>query len=117
MVKVKVLSPAFLFVFACIALFSCSDFGHGTYPPPEDPIQKDTTGINILTSVFPSPKEQNPYSVENMNQTFENFILENNPSATDIPELEPNFLYVRFLPYGKKAEYELKCKGRVAVTG
>ena len=108
MAKVKVLSPAFLFLLAGIALLGCSDFGHGTYQPPEDPIQNDTTGINVLTGVFPSPKEQNPYSVENMNQTFEDFILANNPNATDIPKLEPNFLYVRFLPYGKQAEYELK---------
>lgn len=109
MAKVKVLSPAFLFVLAGIAFFGCSDFGQ---IPPQNDNQNQNTGdngeVNILTSVFPSPKEENPYSVENMNETFEDFILANNPNATDIPELEPNFLYVRFLPYGKQAEYELK---------
>jgi uncharacterized protein (TIGR02145 family) len=68
----------------------------------------NNTGINILTSVFPSPKEQNPYSVENMSKIFKDFILAKNSNANDIPKLEANFLYVRFLPYGKQGEYELK---------
>jgi uncharacterized protein (TIGR02145 family) len=58
--------------------------------------------------VFPSPKEQNPYSVENMNKTFKDLVLANNPNAKSIPKLEANFLYVRFLPYGKQGEHELK---------
>ncbi|MDR1760513.1 MAG: fibrobacter succinogenes major paralogous domain-containing protein [Fibrobacter sp.] len=68
----------------------------------------DSDSVNVLTTVFPSPKEKNPYSVENMNNTFREFILEVNPDAVNIPELEANFLYVRFLPYGKQEEYELK---------
>jgi len=83
-------------------LSSCSDFGHGTSSQAEEQTQDDT-GINILTSVFPSPKEKNPYAVENMNKTFKSLVLANNPNAKDIPELEANFLYVRFLPYGGRA--------------
>jgi len=113
MAKIQVLSQVFAsLVFASIVLFSCSDSGTDTNnqeKPPQTTEQiPDDTGINILTSVFPSPKEQNPYSVENMNKTFKKLILANNANAKDIPELEANFLYVRFLPYGKKGVYELK---------
>jgi uncharacterized protein (TIGR02145 family) len=121
MAKIRVLSLALiLLAFASIMCSSCSEAdtsGSGQ----EDEVQNNTgTGqedpspndgeLNILTSVFPSPKEQNPFSVENMNETFKNFILENNPNVkeSDIPELEANFLYVRFLPYGKTGAYELK---------
>ncbi len=99
-------------VLASIVLSGCSDSGtsdndqrKSTQTEEQNP---NDTGINVLTSFFPSPKEQNPYSVENMNKTFKNFILANNANAKDIPELEANFLYVRFLPYGKKGVYELK---------
>ncbi|MDR2594241.1 MAG: fibrobacter succinogenes major paralogous domain-containing protein [Fibromonadaceae bacterium] len=108
MAKTKVLSYALAsLAFASIVLFSCSDSGQGTYSQTEEQTQNDTE-INILTSVFPSPKEQNPYSVENMNKTFKKLVLANNANAKDIPELEANFLYVRFLPYGKHGVYELK---------
>ena len=104
----KVLSLAWVsLVFASVMLSGCSDSGQGTSSQTEEQLQNDT-GINVLTSVFPSPKEQNPYSVENMNKTFKDFILANSANAEDIPELEANFLYVRFLPYGKQGVYELK---------
>ncbi|MDR2553898.1 MAG: hypothetical protein LBC64_00590 [Fibromonadaceae bacterium] len=93
--------------FAGIALFGCSDSWQEAYPQTEEQASNDTE-INILTSVFPSPKEQNPYSVENMNKIFKSLVLANNPDAEDIPELEANFLYVRFLPYGKQGVHELK---------
>jgi len=95
MAKVRVLSYTLVsLAFAGIVLFGCSDSGHGTFSqteeqPAEQP-QNDTE-INILTSVFPSPKEQNPYSVENMNKTFKKLVLANNADARDIPELEANF--------------------------
>jgi uncharacterized protein (TIGR02145 family) len=113
MAKVKVLSHTLAWLMlASIALSGCSDSGTGANnqeKPPEttEHIPSDTD-INILTSVFPSPKEQNPYSAENMNKTLRNFILANNAEAKDIPKLEANFLYVRFLPYGKQGVYELK---------
>jgi len=113
MTKPRTLSQVFiLLIFASITLSSCSDSETSTnnqenLPQTTEQIPNDT-GVNILTSVFPSPKEQNPYSVENMNKTFKNLILANNANAKDIPELEANFLYVRFLPYGKKGAYELK---------
>ncbi|MDR0516969.1 MAG: fibrobacter succinogenes major paralogous domain-containing protein [Fibromonadaceae bacterium] len=108
MAKVRALSYALAsLAFAGIALFGCSDSGHGTSPQAEEQTQNDT-GINVLTSVFPSPKEQNPYSVENMNKTFKDLVLANNPNAKDIPKLEANFLYVRFLPYGKQGVHELR---------
>jgi len=95
-------------VLASIALFGCSDSGSGINEQEKYSQTTDDIGINILTSVFPSPKEQNPYSVENMNKTFKNLILAKNANAKDIPELEANFLYVRFLPYGKQGVHELK---------
>ncbi|MDR0517690.1 MAG: hypothetical protein LBH25_11660, partial [Fibromonadaceae bacterium] len=108
MAKVGVLSCALAsLAFAVIMLLACSDFGHGTSSQIEEQTQNDT-GINILTSAFPSPKEQNPFSVENMNKAFKSFILEKNANAKDIPELKANFLYVRFLPYGRQGEHELK---------
>jgi len=108
MAKVRVLSYALVsLAFTGIVLFGCSDSGQGTSLQTEEQTQNDK-GINILTSVFPSPKEQNPYSVENMNKTFKKLVLANNANAKDIPELEANFLYVRFLPYGKQGVYELK---------
>ncbi|MDR0516412.1 MAG: fibrobacter succinogenes major paralogous domain-containing protein [Fibromonadaceae bacterium] len=108
MARARVLSCALAsLAFAGIVLFGCSDSGHGTSPQAEEQTPSDT-GINVLTSVFPSPKEQNPYSVENMNKTFKDLVLANNPNAKDIPKLEANFLYVRFLPYGKQAAHELK---------
>ncbi|MDR0516123.1 MAG: hypothetical protein LBH25_03675, partial [Fibromonadaceae bacterium] len=108
MAKIRVLSYALVsLAFAGIALSSCSDSGHGTSSQVEEQTLNDT-GINVLTSVFPSPKELNPYSVENMNKTFKDLVLANNPNAKDIPKLEANFLYVRFLPYGKQGAYELK---------
>jgi len=113
MTKPRILSQAFiLLIFVSVTLFSCSDSGTSAnnqenLPQTTEQIPDDT-GVNILTSVFPSPKEQNPYSVENMNKTFKNLILANNANAKNIPELEANFLYVRFLPYGKQGVYELK---------
>jgi uncharacterized protein (TIGR02145 family) len=108
MAKARVLSCALaLFALASTVLSGCSDSGQGAFSQTGEETQTDT-GINILTSVFPSPKEQNPYSVENMNKAFKNLILTNNADAKDIPELEANFLYVRFLPYGKQGVYELK---------
>ena len=108
MTKVKVLSCVLvLLAFASIVFFGCSDSELGTSPQTEEQT-KEENGVNIFTSVFPSPKEQNPYSVENMNKTFKNLILANNAKAKDIPKLEANFLYVRFLPYGRQGAYELK---------
>ncbi|MDR2583919.1 MAG: hypothetical protein LBC75_10605 [Fibromonadaceae bacterium] len=114
MTKFKALSQALAWlVLASIVLSSCSSDSGTSANEREKPPQttgQDTndTEINILTSVFPSPKEQNPYSVENMNKTFQTLILANNADAKDIPKLEANFLYVRFLPYGKQGVYELK---------
>ncbi|MDR0517434.1 MAG: hypothetical protein LBH25_10370 [Fibromonadaceae bacterium] len=105
MAKARVLQT--LCALAVVAIYGCSDSWHGTSPQAEEQNQ-NYTGTNILTSVFPSPKEQNPYSVENMSKTFKDLVLANNPNAKDIPELEANFLYVRFLPYGKQGVYELK---------
>jgi uncharacterized protein (TIGR02145 family) len=121
MAKIRVLSLALiLLAFVSIMCSSCSE-SDSSGSGQEDQVQANTeigqedpnpndTGPNILTSVFPSPKEQNPFSVENMNETFKNFILENNANVNvnDIPELKTNFLYVRFLPYGKQGVYELK---------
>jgi uncharacterized protein (TIGR02145 family) len=113
MTKTRSLSQALAsLAFASIVLSGCSDSGtndndQGKSTQIEEQNPNDT-GINVLTSVFPSHKDQNPYSVENMNKTFKNFILANNANAKNIPELEANFLYVRFLPYGKEGVYELK---------
>ncbi|MDR2580017.1 MAG: hypothetical protein LBC85_03370 [Fibromonadaceae bacterium] len=107
MTKARILSLVLaLPLLVSIMLSGCSGTG-GSDPDLEDWTQ-DADGTNILTSVFPSPKEKNPYSVENMNKIFKDLILANSASTKDIPKLEANFLYVRFLPYGRHGVHELK---------
>ena len=92
----------FFFFSVTTALLSCNY--------SDNSAEDESPQVNILTSVFPSDKDQNPYSVENMNKALKNLVLAKKAGENeeDVPELEANFLYVRFLPYGKQGEYELR---------
>ncbi len=67
--------------------------------------------MNVISSVIISDPDKDPYTVENMNKALQMSIAQKRGAAlASVAELqlEANFLYVRFLPYGKQGVAELK---------
>lgn len=92
-----------------VLMISCSETNTSRVSGPDMP---NTTAENQITNVFPSDTNLNPYSTQNMTKAFNSIILYKKGTAvtsTDtIQRMQPNYLYVRFLPYGKKGSFELK---------
>lgn len=85
--------------------FGCSE----AYTPLQS--SEGEKQVNVISSVIISDPDKDPYTVENMNKALQMSIAQKRGAAlASVAELqlEANFLYVRFLPYGKQGVAELK---------